>query len=141
QQKTRLAALGTAVTKINHDLRNILTTAQLVADRLAGSDNPEVKKMTPTLLGAIDRAIDLCSKTLTFAREGPPQLNRHRFPLRNLIDEVGAALPAQVNGQHVWFSDIAGEIEIAADRDHLFRVFANLAHNALQAAPRPVPLS
>src|SRR5262249_3110532 len=65
QQKTRLAALGTAVTKINHDLRNILTTAQLVADRLAGSDNPEVKRMTPTLLAAIDRAIDLCSKTLT----------------------------------------------------------------------------
>src|SRR5262249_38676752 len=97
QQKTHLAALGTAVTKINHDLRNILPTVQLVADRLAGTDNPEVKRMTPILLAAIDRAIDLCSKTLTFAREGPPQLNRRRFALRNLIDEVGAALPTQVD--------------------------------------------
>jgi signal transduction histidine kinase len=141
QQKTRLAALGTAVTKINHDLRNILTTAQLVADRLAGSDNPEVKRTTPTLLGAIDRAIDLCSKTLTFAREGPPELNRQRFPLRNLIDEVGAALPAEVNGQQVWFNDIAGEIEIAADRDQLFRVFSNLGQNALQAGATRVALS
>jgi signal transduction histidine kinase len=140
QQKTRLAALGTAVTKINHDLRNILTTAQLVADRLAGSDNPEVKRMTPTLLAAIDRAIDLCSKTLTFAREGPPELNRQRFPLRNLIDEVGSALP-QANGRQVWLNDIAGEIEIAADRDQLFRVFSNLGQNALQAGATRVAVS
>jgi signal transduction histidine kinase len=141
QQKTRLAALGTAVTKINHDLRNILTTAQLVADRLAGSDNPEVKRMTPTLLAAIDRAIDLCSKTLTFTREGPPELNRQRFPLRNLLDEVGAALPAQVNGQQVLFTDIAAEIEIDADRDHLFRVFSNLGQNAVQAGATRIDVS
>lgn len=141
QQKTRLAALGTAVTKINHDLRNILSTAQLVADRLAGSDNPEVKRVTPTLLAAIDRAIDLCSKTLTFAREGPPELNRQRFPLRNLVEEVGAALPAQVNGQQVWSTDIAGEIEVAADRDQLFRVFNNLGQNALQAGATRVAVS
>jgi len=141
QQKTRLAALGTAVTKINHDLRNILTTAQLVADRLAGSDNPEVKRMTPTLLAAIDRAIDLCSRTLTFAREGPPELNRQRFPLRNLIDEVGAALPAQVNGREVWFTDIDAGIEVDADRDQLFRVFTNLGQNALQAGATRVAVS
>src|SRR6185312_7960210 len=141
QQKTRLAALGTAVTKINHDLRNILSTAQLVADRLAGSDNPEVKRVTPTLLAAIDRAIDLCSKTLTFAREGPPELNRQRFPLRNLLEEVGAALPAQVNGQQVWFTDIAPELEVAADRDMMFRVFSNLGQNALQAGATRVAVS
>ena len=133
QQKTRLAALGVAVTKINHDLRNILTTAQLVADRLAGSDNPEVKRMTPTLLAAIDRAIDLCSKTLSFTREGPPELNRQRFPLRNLVDEVGAALPPPVDGQQVLFNDVPGEIAIDADRDQLFRVFSNLGQNAMQA--------
>lgn len=133
QQKTRLAALGVAVTKINHDLRNILTTAQLVADRLAGSDNPEVKKMTPTLLAAIDRAVDLCSKTLTFTREGPPELNRQRFPLRPLIDEVAVALPAQVNGEPVWQNDIPDDVQLNADRDLLFRVFANLGNNAIQA--------
>ena len=93
QQKTRLAALGTAVTKINHDLRNILTTARLVADRLAGSDDPEVKRMTPTLLAAIDRAVELCTKTLDFTREGPPALNRQRFPLRQ-PDRRGRRRPA-----------------------------------------------
>ena len=71
-QKTRLAALGTAVTKINHDLRNILATAGLVSDRLAGSDDPDVKRIAPTLVKAIDRAVHLCSNTLNFTREGPP---------------------------------------------------------------------
>jgi signal transduction histidine kinase len=141
QQKTRLAALGVAVTKINHDLRNILTTAQLVADRLAGSDNPEVRRLTPTLLAAIDRAIDLCSKTMTFTREGPPTLNSRRFPLRPLIDEVGAVLPAAANGAVAWRNEIPAEISLQADRDHLFRVFANLGQNALQAGASRVDVT
>jgi signal transduction histidine kinase len=141
QQKTRLAALGVAVTKISHDLRNILTTAQLVADRLAGSGNPEVKKMTPVLLSAIDRAIDLCSKTLTFTREGPPELNRQRFPLRNLIDEVGAALPVPADDRQVLFNEVPDDLEIEADRDQLFRVVSNLGQNAIEAGAGRVEVS
>jgi signal transduction histidine kinase len=141
QQKTRLAALGVAVTKINHDLRNILTTAQLVADRLAGSDNPEVRRLTPTLLAAIDRAIDLCSKTMTFTREGPPALNSRRFPLRPLVDEVGAVLPAAANGEVAWRNEIPADIALQADRDQLFRVFANLGQNALQAGASRVDVT
>ena len=52
RQKTRLATLGAAVAKINHDLRNTLATAVLVSDRLADSDDPEVKRMTPRLYGS-----------------------------------------------------------------------------------------
>jgi signal transduction histidine kinase len=141
QQKTRLAALGVAVTKINHDLRNILTTAQLVADRLAGSDNPEVRRLTPTLLAAIDRAIDLCTKTMTFTREGPPALNSSRFPLRPLIDEVGTVLPAAANGAVAWRNEVPAEISLHADRDQLFRVFANLGQNALQSGASRVDVT
>jgi signal transduction histidine kinase len=141
QQKTRLAALGVAVTKINHDLRNILTTAQLVADRLAGSDNPEVKKMTPTLLAAIDRAVDLCSKTLNFTREGPLELNRQTFPLRQLVDDVKVVLPAPTNEESAWQNDIQDDIQLNADRDQLFRVFANLGSNAIQAGATRVAIS
>jgi signal transduction histidine kinase len=138
QQQTRLAALGIAVTKISHDLRNILTTAQLVADRLAGSDNPEVKRLTPTLLASIDRAIDLSTKTLAFVREGAPTLNRTRFRLRDLIDEVGSVLPPAENGTALWRNDVPAVIELQGDRDQLFRVFANLAQNAVQAGASEV---
>ena len=70
RHNARLAALGTAVTKINHDLRNILSTARLISDGLADSEVPEVKRVTPRLLAAIDRAVALCTRTLSFTREG-----------------------------------------------------------------------
>ena len=138
QQQTRLAALGIAVTKISHDLRNILTTAQLVADRLAGSDNPEVKRLTPTLLASIDRAIDLSTKTLAFAREGAPTMNRTSFRLRDLVEEVGSVLPPPANGAALWRNEVPAEIEVRGDRDQLFRVFANLGQNAVQAGASEV---
>ncbi|HKM69548.1 MAG TPA: histidine kinase dimerization/phospho-acceptor domain-containing protein, partial [Stellaceae bacterium] len=87
-QHARLAALGTAVTKINHDLRNILATARLVTDGLTASAAPEVRRVAPRLLDAIDRAVALCTRTLDFSREGAPPLAPSRFRLASLIDEV-----------------------------------------------------
>ncbi len=141
QQKTRLAALGVAVTKINHDLRNILATARLVSDRLDLSDDPEVKRVTPTLMSAIDRAVNLCAQTLSFTREGPPALELTRFDLRALVADVGAALPETVNGQPVWNSLLQGGLEIEADREHLFRVLSNLGQNAIEAGASRVEVS
>src|SRR5487761_1527927 len=74
RQKERLAALGTAVSKINHDLRGILSTARLTSDSLAGSDSPEVKRVVPALLAAIDRAVALCTGTLNYTRDSAPPL-------------------------------------------------------------------
>jgi signal transduction histidine kinase len=140
-QKTRLAALGTAVTKINHDLRNILATARLVSDRLDHSHDPEVRQVTPTLVAAIDRAVNLCAQTLSFTREGPPSLDLSRFDLAQLVQEVSRALPAQVNGQPVWQSLLEGGLEIEADRDQIFRVLSNLAQNAIDAGATRVEVS
>ena len=141
QQKTRLAALGTAVTKINHDLKNILATALLVSDRLHGSEDPEVRRVTPTLMGAIDRAVHLCGQTLNFTREGPPPLELSQFNLSGLIDDVGESLPASVNGEAVWQNRLDDAIEVKADREQLFRVFANLGQNAIQAGAKTVKVS
>jgi signal transduction histidine kinase len=91
-QRARLAALGTAVTKINHDLRNILATARLVTDGLTASAAPEVRRIAPRLLDAIDRAIALCTSTLDFSREGAPPLAPSRFSLAPLIGEIGPGL-------------------------------------------------
>src|SRR6266571_5033303 len=94
-QRARLAALGTAVTKINHDLRAILATARLVSDGLADSPAPEVRRVAPRLFEAIDRAVALCTRTLDFSREGAPPFAPARFPLQPLIDEITAALTAE----------------------------------------------
>jgi signal transduction histidine kinase len=138
QQKTRLAALGIAVTKINHDLKNILATARLVSDRLADSEAPEVRRVTPTLVGAIDRAVDLCAQTLSFTREGPASLDLNRFELGDLVDDVGASLPGEVNGKAVWQNCLEPGVEVEADRQQLFRVFSNLGQNAIEAGATEV---
>jgi signal transduction histidine kinase len=141
RQKTRLAALGGAVTKINHDLRNILSTARLVSDRLLASDDPTVRRNSRALLAAIDRAVELCSATLNFTREGPPVLERSSFALAELIEEVAVTLPAPAEGEPPLRNDVPAEMNIEADRAQLFRIFANLAQNAVQSGATRVEVA
>ncbi len=88
QNKNRLAALGLAVSKVSHDLRGMLSSAQLLSDRLAMINDPTVKKLAPKLIASLDRAIAFCVQTLKFGRaqEAPPR--RERFKLAPLIDEI-----------------------------------------------------
>ena len=135
QQKTRLAALGAAVAKINHDLRNSLATAVLVSDRLADIDDPEVKRVTPRLYNAIDRAINLCSQTLIYAQEPRTNLQNTRFYLRELVAEVRAAMHGAEagGGELAWEIDIDDRLDLEADREQLYRMLHNLSQNAREA--------
>ena len=133
RQRARLAALGQAVTRINHDLRNILTTASLVSDRLTHSDNPEVRRVAPTLMASIDRAVQLCQRTLDYVREDGPRLQRGRFPLAGLVDEIAQVLTAPVGRRFEIANEVAPAMAIDADRDLMFRVISNLGHNAMSA--------
>jgi len=132
-QKTRLAALGLAVSKISHDLRNMLSSAQLLSDRLSTVKDPTVQRLVPKLLASLDRAIRLCARTLDFgqAQEMPPR--RTRFPLAPLVSEVGDSLGLPRPNLIDWKIEISQELEVDADRDQLFRVLSNLCRNAVQA--------
>ncbi|MDJ0951324.1 MAG: HAMP domain-containing sensor histidine kinase [Alphaproteobacteria bacterium] len=142
RQKARLAAVGTAVTKINHDLRAILATASLVSDRIAALDDPEAKRLAPQVIGSVDRAVNLCSQTLKYASEDIPQPRRSDFPLREMVDQVGAGLPPRHEGGAVeWENAVPPELRAEADRDQLFRVLANLGHNAAEAGASKVRFS
>lgn len=132
-QKTRLAALGGAVSKINHDLRNLLASAMLLSDRLEQSQDPEVRHVTPRLVEAMDRAARLCSETLNFARAEVVEPKKTRFPLAPLLDEVGEAVLGPDQSGIRWRNEVRAEVMVYADRDHLFRVLMNLGRNAVQA--------
>ncbi len=88
QQKTRLAALGLAVSKINHDLRNLLASAQLFSDRLVGLPDPQVQRFAPKLMRALERAIAFCQSTLSYGRAQEPPPDRRRCRSDELVDEV-----------------------------------------------------
>ncbi len=134
RQKERLAQLGQAVAKISHDLRNILTTAQLFADRMEGSDDPAVQRAAPKLMTSIGRAVNLCETTLAFGRaeEPPPRLTP--FDLDGLVGEVieSEQIPAAAAGVD-FVTDVPPGLTIRADREQLYRVLSNLARNARQA--------
>ncbi|WP_333672248.1 HAMP domain-containing sensor histidine kinase [Elioraea tepidiphila] len=141
-QKSRLAALGTAVTKINHDMRGILATALMISDRLTTSEDPKVRQMAPTLLSSVERAVALCKQTLDYAREGPPPLDLRRFALAPLVEEAARAAEAGARDAFAEVENrVPADVEVLADRDQLFRVLLNLLRNGFEAGARRVVVS
>jgi signal transduction histidine kinase len=133
QQKSRLAALGLAVAKINHDLRNLLTTAQLFSDRLASVTDPRVQNFAPKLMRALERAIAFCQSTLSYGRVQEPPPDRRMIPLEPLVEEVRETLELAPDATIRWISAVERGLVADADPDQLFRVLLNLARNAVQA--------
>lgn len=133
KQKNRLADLGGAVSKISHDLRNILTTTQLLADRMEMSDDPSVQKTAPKLVNSLSRAVDLCESTLKFgkAEETAPQITE--FAMRPLLAEVVDGEALAVGKADVVIRLLAGRnVKMKADRSQLYRVVSNVVRNARQ---------
>ncbi|NNE41818.1 MAG: HAMP domain-containing histidine kinase [Marinicaulis sp.] len=129
-ERRRLAALGSGISKISHDLRNILASAQLMSDRLAKSEDPAVRKLSPRLVTALDRAIVLSRETLTYGGMDASKLDKSPVNLHALIDEVfedTAAMGVAMN------NEIAADFEIIADRTQLYRALFNLVKNAAEA--------
>ncbi len=131
-QQERLAALGAAVAKVNHDLRNMLAAAHLISDRLSESADPAVRKLAPRLVQTIDRGIDLCTRTLNFGRaeEHPP--HRTLVDLHPLVDDVTVSLGLDAGNIAVHNTTLP-DARVAADREQLFRVLTNLCRNATEA--------
>ena len=131
--KNRLAALGLAVSKINHDLRNLLASAQLFSDRLAKLPDPTVQRFAPKLMQALERAIAFCQSTLSYGRlqEAPP--DRRQILLEPLVEEVHETLNFGPDAPIRWISAVERGLTVEADYDQLFRILLNLARNAVQA--------
>ena len=132
-QKKHLAALGLAVAKINHDLRNMLASAQLLSDRLAELSDPLARRLAPKLVGTLDRAIAFCQSTLVYGRAAERHPDPKRFRLLSVAtDAAESVAPSEI--RHVAIDISVGEdLRIVADSEHLFRVLANLIRNAVQA--------
>jgi signal transduction histidine kinase len=132
-QKNRLAALGLAVSKINHDLRNLLSGAQLFSDQLSSSPDPKVQRFAPKLMRALERAIAFCQSTLSYGAALEPPPERRKLPLEPLIEEVHEALGLGIEVPVRWIVAVERGLVVDADHDQLFRVLVNVTRNSLQA--------
>ncbi len=134
KQRERLAQLGEAVAKISHDLRNMLSVATLVADRLEMSKDPTVQRIAPKLVNSLNRAINLTEATLAFGRAEEPAPKLDRVPMRELIDDVIENDKFAEGGDKIAYScDVPAEMRVRADPEQLHRVISNLVRNARQA--------
>ncbi|MEX0957108.1 MAG: HAMP domain-containing sensor histidine kinase [Rhizobiaceae bacterium] len=132
-EQKHLADLGLAVSKINHDMRNILASAQLISDRLRLVKDPTVQTFAPKLVRAIDRAVAYTEGVLAYGRtqEAPPA--RRRVRLKMLADDVIGLLGIDSSNGIEFINAIDNDLEVDADAEQLFRVLTNLGRNAVQA--------
>jgi signal transduction histidine kinase len=136
RQRQHLADLGLAVSKINHDLRNILASAQLFTDRLSQLPDPTVQRLAPKLLRAIDRAVDYTRSVLAYGKalEAPPDRRHHRLSM--IVDDVIDLIAIEADSGIEWRKDVPAGLEVVADAEQLLRVMLNLARNSAQAIKR-----
>lgn len=157
-QRRRLAALGTAATKISHDLRNALATSMLITEQLANSEDDEVRAVVPRLLSSMERAVYISEQTLSFARETPPPRDLAKFTLVELIEEVRDHILLQKRDPLMEGAtsteekpclpctaritiNLPDHVMLEADYDMLFRAFSNLLRNPLEAGADEVKIS
>lgn len=135
RQKQHLADLGLAVSKINHDMRNILASAQLFSDRLMVLPDPTVQRFAPKLIRTIDRAVDYTKSVLDYGKaiESPPK--RRKLLVNKTAEEVAETLglvgESDININ--WKNSISEDLQADADPEQLFRILMNLCRNAVQA--------
>jgi len=134
KQKDRLAQLGGAVARISHDLRNILTTTQLFADRVEMSEDPMVQRALPKLIGSINRAVNLTESTLAFGRAEEPAPRLTLLPLAEVVNDVVES-ERMATGDHdiSYAEDVPMGLTLRADPEQLYRILRNLVRNARQA--------
>ena len=134
RQKDRLAQLGSAVSKISHDLRNILTSAQLFTDRIEMSEDPTVARLAPKLVNSITRAVHLCESTLAFGKAEEPSPTLAMAQLTPIVADVIDSERLAVGDSDIHFSVyIPPMLTVRADAEQLYRVISNLVRNARQA--------
>lgn len=133
KQKKNLADLGLAVSKINHDMRNILASAQLMSDRLVDVEDPMVRSFAPKLLRTIDRAVGYTSEVLAYGQAEEAAPKRRLLRLSDLCQDVRDILALDPEAGIEFVEQVGEDIEIDADGEQLFRVIHNLCRNAVQA--------
>jgi signal transduction histidine kinase len=140
RQQSRLAALGSGVSKLGHDLRNILSSMQVLSDRLADSSEPEVRRLTPRLERALNRAVSLTQATLDFASH-PPAVRPSEFPLAELVQEIAQDSSIIGDDGFVLEASMPASFPVTADRDQLYRALGNLIRNARLAGAHRVDVA
>ncbi len=132
RQRERLAELGEAVARINHDLRGSLAAAQLVSEGLARSQDKRVQRAAPRLERALQRAINLATQTLQYGKASAPAPDLQNVALAAIVTEAAEEALSQQPGTQL-HNNLPAAVQVPADPEHLHRIVSNLVRNAAEA--------
>lgn len=133
RQRRHLADLGMAVTKINHDLRNTLTSAQMLSDQVANVEDPKVQRLAPRLVHSIDRAIGFAQQVIDYGRQSSTPPRPVPVDLRLLVDEAIQEALLLGHPRIKVGNDVPDGVTLRADPDQLARILVNILKNAREA--------
>ena len=133
RQRRHLADLGLAVAKINHDLRNTLTSAQLLSDQVVALDDPKIQRLAPRLLHSIDKAVAFAESVLDYGRQSGTPPKPVPVDLRALVDESAIDAGAMRHPTIAYDNTVPDGISLKVDPEQLARVLVNLIKNAREA--------
>jgi len=137
----QLAEVGRSVRKLVHDLRNALTTAQLLSDRLSGHEDAHVRAGADVMSRSLERALQLCQQTMLAGRAEEQKPDPTRFMLDDVVEELQATtiLPGGIGPQLDF--DSGDAVLLDADFDQVYRILLNLVRNASDAGAVHVAIS
>ncbi|WP_342591960.1 HAMP domain-containing sensor histidine kinase [Jiella sonneratiae] len=133
REQRHLADLGLAVSKINHDLRNILASSQMISDRLATIEDPTVQRFAPLLLRSLDRALHYTQSVLAYGRAVETAPVRREVRLKHLVDDVLGSLTVDPKSEIGLINAVPDDLLAIVDPDQFHRVILNLCRNAAEA--------
>ncbi len=118
--------------KINHDLRNMLTSAKIASERLAMMGDPRVTQALPRLERALDRAVTLASDVLNYGKTSEAAPRPVTTPLLAAVQAAAEDAGLTEDGVRLE-TDIAPDASVHADTDQRHRILVNLLRNAREA--------
>jgi two-component system NtrC family sensor kinase len=133
-QAEKMAALGTTISGVVHELNNPLATILTWAERLTQRDiDPQARRGLETILGEAERAARIVRNLLTFARKR--HTTRTMVDMNQVVRETLALRSYEQRVTNITVIDAlaAGLPHVFADPHQVQQVLLNLVINAEQA--------
>lgn len=134
-QSEKLAALGTLLAGVAHELNNplsnISTSAQILTEEIDRDDPAFKKNLLSQIEVQTDKARDIVRTLLEFSRV--KDFHKEDIALRQLMDETMRLIKGQLPKDVQIGIDIAEDIVIRVDKQRMQQVFLNLVKNSLDA--------